>query len=110
MPPLSREEIVARWFVLTREVMPALAQARGWPVRYDHCFQRILLDNALGRSWREVLRAPAYHHASDAQLAAAIALGEAVVAEQESIAHLNRRSLEMRGKAHPQPLPPAGGE
>ena len=91
-------EIVAHWFTLTRETMPALAQARGWPVCEDHCFQRILLDNALGRPWRTVLAPPAYRNASEAQLMAAIVLGEAVVAGEEDLHRLNRRSLELRGR------------
>lgn len=55
-----REEIVARWFFLTREKMPQLAAERRWPVRFDHCFQRILLDNAVAGAWRDVIPAPAY--------------------------------------------------
>lgn len=105
-----REETIARWFTLTREIMPALAARRGWPVRHDHCFQRILLDNALGRPWREVLTAPAYRHASEAQMTRAIALGEAAVAGAQCLVQLNQRSLKLRRKAHSQPFPLAGGE
>ena len=95
---MASPEIVARWFSLTRETMPGLAVPRGWPVCDDHCFQRILLDNALGRPWRAVLAPPAYRNASEAQLLAAIALGEAVVAGEEDLHRLNRRSLELRGR------------
>ena len=102
--PMASEEIVVRWFTLTRETMPALAGPRGWPVCDDHCFQRILLDNALGRPWREVLAAPAYRTASDAQLMMAVSLGEAVVADKENLHRLNRYSLELRGKLR-QPAP-----
>lgn len=100
---MASEEIVTRWFTLTRETMPALAKPRGWPVCYDHCFQRILLDNALGRPWRELLAPPAYRNASEEQLMLAVGLGEAVIAGKECLHRLNRRSLELRGKlrAHP---------
>ena len=95
---MTREELEARWFALTREDMPAVAADRGWPVRFDHCFQRILLDNAIGRPGREVIAAPAYREASDEVLAQAVALGEAALAGSEDLAALNRRSLNLRGK------------
>lgn len=95
---MASEEIVVRWFTLTRKTMPSLAEPRGWPVCDDHCFQRILLDNALGKPWREVLKAPAYRNASDAQLMKAISLGEAVVAGKKSLHQLNQFSLKLRGK------------
>ncbi|WP_228243631.1 GCN5-related N-acetyltransferase [Porphyrobacter sp. GA68] len=95
----QREEIVARWFFLTREKMPQLAAERGWPVRFDHCFQRILLDNAVGGVWRDVIPAPAYRNATDAQLLAALALGERVVRGEADLAEMNRRSLAWRKKA-----------
>lgn len=79
--------------------MPALARQRGWPIVSDHCFQRVLLDNAAGRCWYEVVSGrPAYAHADAAMLARAVALGKAVVAGAEDLAALNRRSLTWRGK------------
>lgn len=89
----------AEWLVLTRETLPALAAARGWPVRADHCFQRILLDHAVGGCWYDhVPRRPAYHHFPADRLAAAVALGRAAAAGQADLHALNRRSLAWRGK------------
>ncbi|MBB3346557.1 MULTISPECIES: GCN5-related N-acetyltransferase [unclassified Sphingomonas] len=96
---MTREERERRWLALTREVMPGLARARGWPVHADHCFQRILLDHACGERWYDAIAArPAYRHATDAQLDAAVALGEAVVAGDADLAALNRQSLVWRRK------------
>ncbi len=95
---MARDDLIEDWFVLTRETMPALAAERGRPVRLDHCFQRILLDNAVGARWRDRIAAPAYRHATDAQLQRALELGRAVVAGAQDLATLNRRSLEWRGK------------
>ncbi|RPF72644.1 GCN5-related N-acetyltransferase [Aurantiacibacter spongiae] len=78
--------------------MPAAARARSWPVRLDHCFQRILLDNAAGQAWREAIAPPAYRNAPDALLAKAVRLGEAALAGEADLAELNHRSLAMRGK------------
>ena len=55
----ARGALVARWFALTRERLPALARERDWPVSEDHCFMRILLDNACGGVWRDFVKAPA---------------------------------------------------
>lgn len=100
MPP--RAELEARWLTLTRETLPGLAAERGWPVRADHCFQRILLDNACGGRWYDhVAGRPAYRHADDAVLARAVALGEAAVAGEADLHALNRASLAWRGKAVP---------
>ncbi len=94
----ERATLEARWFALTRETMPAVAKAQAWPVRLDHCFQRILLDNAVGRPWRDAIAAPAYRNATDQQLSAAIALGEAALDGKADLSALNRQSLVWRGK------------
>ncbi|MEW4447664.1 GCN5-related N-acetyltransferase [Qipengyuania sp. JC766] len=96
---MDRSQLVDRWFALTRGTMPGVAAGKGWPVRLDHCFQRILLDNAVGGPWREHVAAPAYRNASDAVLREAIRLGEAAIAGELDLADLNRRSLVWRGKA-----------
>lgn len=97
MPP--RATLEAAWLTLTRETLPALARAHGWPVSADHCFQRILLDNATGGRWYDhIAERPAYRHAPDAVLARAVALGEAAIAGTADLPDLNRRSLAWRGK------------
>ena len=94
----ERQQLVARWFALTRTDMPVVAKERGWPVHLDHCFQRILLDNAVQGAWRKAMPAPAWRNASAAQLTRAIELGEAALAGDADLVELNRRSLEWRGK------------
>jgi hypothetical protein len=111
---MTRDAMQARWLDLTRREMPGLAGIRGWPVRADHCFQRILLDNAFGGVWYDhVVRRPAYVHADPAALARAVALGEAAIAGTVDLAKLNRRSLDWRGKTPSKPrtgtpMSPAG--
>jgi hypothetical protein len=92
-----REQLEADWLRLTRETLPALAAERGWPVRHDHCFQRILLDNAVGGVWYDHIPArPAYRHADANTLSRALALGLACVAGTQNLAELNARSLGWR--------------
>ena len=94
---MATENTARRWFALTRDRMPGLAQQRAWPVDQDHCFQRILLDNAVGEKWTTGIPAPAYRNAPDEVLERAIALGEAAIAGREDMAELNRNSLAWRG-------------
>jgi len=95
---MAAQPIVDEWFELTRDTMPRLARERGWPVRFDHCFQRILLDNAVGEKWTGAIASPAYRNATDAQLRQAIVLGREAVDGEADLSELNRRSLVWRGK------------
>ncbi|ANU07663.1 GCN5-related N-acetyltransferase [Paraurantiacibacter namhicola] len=94
----TREILQTRWFSLTRHELPDAAMTRDWPVHLDHCFQRILLDNACQGPWRDHIAPPAYRNASDDVLLEAIALGELVLDGQRDLAELNRKSLAWRGK------------
>ncbi len=93
----TREDLVARWYELTRETLPAMAQAHRWPIRNDHCFMRVCLDEALDAAWPSVLPRPAIRTMSDAQLAAAIGIAEGIATRPETLAALNQRSLRRRG-------------
>jgi hypothetical protein len=98
----AETDLRARWRELVERQLPAAAPARpDWPVQLDHCFARILLDNALGRPWREVVGPPAWRRTPADSLADAVALGEAVLAGEADLAELNRRSLVWRGKRLP---------
>ena len=93
------EALRSRWRDLVTTILPRAALGRPhWPVAQDHCFARILLDNACGRPWREVIRAPAWREAPPAVLGAACSLGEAILDDTADLAALNRRSLMLRGK------------
>ncbi len=93
----ARIVLEARWLDLTRRVLPGLAAERGWPVRANHCFMRIFLDNACGGRWTETItKRPAYAHAPNELLAAAVALAEASIAGHADLPGLNRRSLNWR--------------
>ncbi|MBL6077604.1 hypothetical protein JMJ56_06270 [Belnapia sp. T18] len=97
MPP-HRTALEARWLALTREVLPGMAAAEGWPIRLDHCFMRVCLDAAIGRPWSEAVRRPAIRHLTEPQLAAAVAIAERIQAEPALLPGLNRQSLRYRGK------------
>lgn len=97
-----------RWKQLYATELPALAKAKDnkqkhWPVYLDHCFARIVLDNAVGveKPWTETIKAPAIKNMSEAQLKAAIKLAEGVADGSEDLVTLNQRSLDLRGKNGP---------
>jgi hypothetical protein len=82
-----------RWRDLVERRLPEAARAQpDCPVRFDHCFARILLDNACGRPWREAVRAPAWRYMPADRLENALAIGEAVLAGAADLAALNDRS------------------
>ncbi len=106
----ARDALVARWLDLSRRVLPGMAAAQGWPIRLDHCFMRVCLDEAMGGPWTAVLRRPAIRSMTEAQLLATIGVAEAIVARPALLAGLNARSLEhrraLRASARAAPRPP----
>ena len=100
LPPPTRLAPVARYLHLTRTVIPALAQTskRHWPVRRDHCFQRIVLDTICGGVWYDHIARPAYRHLSPAQAMRAVRLCEQIIADTADLKALNQQSLAWRGK------------
>lgn len=90
------ERLLARWRDLTSRVLPAMAAAASWPIRFDHCFMRVLLDNAFGGVWHAFIKRPAIRHMPPDALARAVGLAEQVVREPALLPELNRRSLGWR--------------
>lgn len=102
-PPI--EELQDKWNDLYRTRLPTLAKAKDpaqpkWPVQLDHCFARIVLDNAVGkdRPWAQVVKSPAYKNMSRQQLQDAIGLGEKLANGEENLVELDEKSLALRGK------------
>ena len=97
MTPAKRHDLEVRWLELTRVTLPSLASGRGWPIRADHCFQRVLLDQACGGCWYDVIAGrPAYRTASDEVLASAVALGDTIASGNIDLPALNRQWLDRR--------------
>lgn len=100
LPPPPRLDPVAQYLHLTRTIMPALAQAskRHWPVRNDHCLQRIVLDTICGGVWYDCIARPAYRHLSVVQGLLAVQLCQQIIAGAADLTALNQHSLAWRGK------------
>ncbi|KAK6428123.1 hypothetical protein LTR95_015736 [Oleoguttula sp. CCFEE 5521] len=102
----AMEGLCTQWNDLYRTRLPAMAKARDpaqpkWPVFLDHCFARIVLDNAVGidKPWTEVVKSPAVKNMSEEQLTSAISLAEKLANGEANLVELDERSLELRGKA-----------
>ncbi len=103
MQTLDRLTQLRRQYLeLTNQTLPQLAATRRFPVRFNHCFQRIILDNLFGCCWYDVLdrkQGPAYLQLNQTQLEQAIDLACRIIAEPNSyLEQLNRRSLSWREK------------
>jgi hypothetical protein len=94
---VDRTSLEQCWLQLTRATLPGLSASRGWPVRDDHCFQRILLDAVCGGVWYDHVNGrPAYRRIDFDRLAAAVALGERIAAGEQDLTVLNAQSLRWR--------------
>ena len=93
----DRTDLEHRWLQLTRVTLHGLSASRDWPVREDHCFQRILLDAVCGGVWYDHVHGrPAYRRIETDRLAAAVALGDRIAAGDEDLRALNARSRAWR--------------
>ena len=81
-------DLVDDYIHLTKTVLPSMARGgeRNWPVREDHCFQRIVLDTICGDAWYGHLDSPAYKHLTDDQAKRAVELCQEIV---DGRAHLH---------------------
>lgn len=70
------------------------------PVRFNHCFARIVLDNLCGGCWYDTFsrKQPAYKQLSEPQLEKAIAIAQTMLNDPEKAIQLNKNSLRWRGK------------
>lgn len=97
-----RAALLQRYRALVDDELPQAARTEHWSLRLNHCFGRVLLDDAVGGCWYDHLdrrAGPAYRQLDDAQLAGAVALGERLLTEGDPLLReLDARSLAWRGK------------
>lgn len=96
----TKIDVINRYRHLTGTIMPDLARSgkTEWPVRNDHCFQRIVLDAVCNGVWYDYIARPAYKHLSAAQALRAVQLCEDIISGRADLADLNWKSLTWRGK------------
>ena len=96
----DKDTLVATYMHLTKEVLPSMARSdhTDWPVREDHCFQRIILDTICDGVWYEHLDRPAYKHLTKDQAQRAVELCRDIIEGRSDLQQLNEQSLIWRGK------------
>ncbi|MEM9418414.1 MAG: hypothetical protein AAGA25_05065 [Planctomycetota bacterium] len=103
---MDRYDLQDRYLDLTRVILPSLGRTRGWVIKEDHCFMRIVLDHVFADCWYNHIdkRLRAYKQLNDTQLAQAVAIAEQMAkADSATIDVMNAQSLEWRDKPAPQP-------
>lgn len=99
---MNRLSLERDYLYLTNYTLPEAGQQHRWPVRLNHCFQRILLDAIFQDCWYHYLdrsaRLPAYRQLTIEQLQQAVTLAERMLAQPDIVFSLNQRSLRYRGK------------
>eukprot|EP00873_Tetraselmis_striata_P020924 jgi/Tetstr1/441188/TSEL_029445.t1 len=99
----SRAELEKMYTQLTKVELPSLARDNRWPLRLDHCFMRVLLDNTFEDCWYNHLdrKVGALRSIPDDKLTDAVQIGERIRADTSGdvLRTLNARSLKWRGKS-----------
>ncbi len=85
---------------LTKEILPSLERTskHNWPVRKDHCFQRIVLDTICGGVWYAHQDPPAYKNLTHDQAQRAVNLCREIEKGNAEPQRMNDQSLIWRGK------------
>ncbi|HEY9768566.1 MAG TPA: hypothetical protein V6C71_08670 [Coleofasciculaceae cyanobacterium] len=76
---MNIEQLRKKYLKLVNEELPARAKQREFPVHFNHCFARIILDNLFNRCWYEVIdrqQSAAYKQLSVEQLERGVCLAE----------------------------------
>jgi len=89
-------KLTEEYLDLVNRQLPEAAQRRAYPVKFNHCFARIILDSLFEDVWYRHLPKPAYQHLTAEQLQAAIALGQTFLADPEACFAANQASLRYR--------------
>lgn len=100
----SIEDLRDVYLNITGEVLPQLARENNWVIRFDHCFQRVVLDNVFGEIWYNCLdkdsSKPAYKQIERDNLISAVKISREMVREGgQRVEELNEKSLQHRDKA-----------
>ena len=94
--PAAPPECVRTMEYLAEEVLPARAASGDYPVRFDHCFERIAYDVAVGAKWDTEVTPPFHEHATREQIRRAVDVLREMARNPERAAEYNCRSLRYR--------------
>ena len=102
MSDAETEILRAEYRRLIHETLPAEITS---PVRFDHCFARVVLDWLFGGVWYDHLDRPAYRHLTGEQLRRCVNRMEAWRGDRSVLKADNAASIAYRRKAKEKELP-----
>ena len=83
-------------------VFPSLSIKHKWPIRFDHCFRRVIYDTLCQDRWDKHITKPAINNMTPAQLADCLTICRSIVYKPETLLELNNLSLSYRnGRSYP---------
>ncbi|MEM8968374.1 MAG: hypothetical protein AAGE93_18285 [Bacteroidota bacterium] len=101
---MQTHELHQEYLRLTNKVLPQMASEQCLPIRFNHCFQRVILDTLFQDCWYNHLdrnsKLPAYRQLSEDQLKQAIAIAQSMIDSSQTGNQLNWQSLVYREKSN----------
>jgi hypothetical protein len=77
-------------------VLPSLAIKYKWPIRFDHCFRRVIYDTLCQSKWDDHIPAPAIHNMTHTQLIDCLTICKSIIHKPDCLPELNTLSLGYR--------------
>jgi hypothetical protein len=99
---LETKLLQREYIELTNEAMPSIATNKRRPLRFNHCFQRIILETLFQDCWHNHLdrssRIPTYKQLTKPRLLQAMDIVQQMISSPETIKEYNCNSLTYRNK------------
>ena len=92
----ARDALQAEYQTLINQTLPSTYTQ---PIRFNHCFGRVVLDWLFDDVWYGHVDRPAYRHLTAEQLSRCIDRMHQWIADHSVLVADNARSLQLRGKA-----------
>jgi hypothetical protein len=77
-------------------VFPSLAVKYKWPIRFNHCFRRVVYDTLCQDRWDKHIAKPAIDNMTPIQLVDCLTICKSIVRKPETLPELNQLSLGYR--------------
>lgn len=95
---MTRECLVVVLNHYVEVIFPKLTGLFDWPVKFNHCFRRIIYDNVLQAKCSDARPYPIIENLSHSELLKCIKLCDDIIENPDLLVALNVTSLNFRGK------------
>ena len=80
------------------ETFPFVAKRYGWPIRFNHCFRRVIYDTLCQDRWDKHIASPAIDNMTPIQIVDCLTICDSIMQSPDSLIELNNLSLSYRIK------------